>query len=320
MIIKINFSDFWPDFDKKNNYFYNLLVIKYTVIIDEKPDLLFYSCFGQEYLKYNCKRIFYTGENIRPNFFLCDFAFSFDYNTRINHFRLPLYSLYIEHHKMFEKLQLHRKKEEIRDVWAKKNKFCCMVVSNPNSKERINFFKNLSKFKQIDSGGAVLNNVGGRVKDKMEFINNYKFVLAFENGSFDGYTTEKILEPIVMDCIPIYWGNKKINLEFNPKRFINFHDFDSEEDLFKRMGEIESNPDIAIKILNEPIFAEDRIDYEFEKELVLKKIINVIESKKKPIAKTYQPYIYKLKLIYYRFKKRLKSRLKRINILIIFNI
>lgn len=309
MDIKVNFSDFWSDFDKKNNYFYNLLSKKYNVIIDKKPDLLFFSCFGQEYLKYTCKRIFYTGENKRPNFLICDFAFSFDYNTRANHFRLPLYSLYIEHHKMLKSLQLNRRREEIEDIWKAKNKFCCMVVSNPNSKERINFFKNLSKFKKTDSGGAVLNNVGGRVKDKMAFISSYKFVIAFENESFDGYTTEKILEPIVMDCIPIYWGNKKIHLDFNPKRFINYNDFDSEEALFQRLEEIESNPNLAIEILKQPIFAENRIGYELEKDRVLKEIIKVFKSNKKPIAITYWPFVYRLKLKYYRIKRHFKSSL-----------
>ncbi len=86
--IKINFVDFWPGFDKTNNYFYNLLVQKYDVIIDENPEVLFYSCYDNKYLKYNCIRIFYTAENVRPDFTACDFSFSFDYNDRVNHYRL----------------------------------------------------------------------------------------------------------------------------------------------------------------------------------------------------------------------------------------
>lgn len=303
-IIKINFTDFWQGFDKKDNYFYNLLVKKYTVVINEKPDILFYSVFGKEYLKYNCKRIFYSGENKRPNFLVCDFAFTYDFNKRKNHFRLPLYSLYIEHHNMLPKLQQKKSKEEIAEIWNKKNKFCCMLVSNPNATKRIAFFKRLSEIKQVDSGGSVLNNIGGRVADKMEFINNYKFVLAFENESFNGYTTEKILEPIVMNCIPIYWGNKKIYLDFNPKRFVNYHDFDTEEALFKRLQEIEMNPKLAMEILSEPIFSKDKINYSQERELVLEQITKVFNSKKKSVAKNYQSYFYKLKLNLYKIKKK----------------
>ena len=42
--IKINFVDFWFDFDKRNNYFYHLLSSQNEVVIDEEdPDLLFFS-------------------------------------------------------------------------------------------------------------------------------------------------------------------------------------------------------------------------------------------------------------------------------------
>ncbi|WP_298236992.1 hypothetical protein [uncultured Algibacter sp.] len=110
----------------------------------------------------------------------------------------------------------------------------------------------------------------------------------------------------MMDCIPIYWGNKQIDFEFNSKRFIK-----SIEELSKRIKEIECNPDIAIKMLQEPIFAKDRIDYETEKMLVLERIINVIESKKRPIAKTYRPYVYMLLKKYIRFKQLLKRSLNK---------
>ena len=88
-----------------------------------------------------------------------------------------------------------------------------MLVSNPNSKERINFFNALSKVKKVDSGGRYLNNIGYVVEDKMALIKDYKFVFAFENSSFPGYTTEKILEPLIANCIP------SIGEPFNWKRF-----------------------------------------------------------------------------------------------------
>lgn len=73
--IKINFFDFWPGFNKKNNYFYNLLSHKYNVIVDKNPELLFYSRYNSDYLKYKWTRIFYSAEKIRPDFLACDFAF-----------------------------------------------------------------------------------------------------------------------------------------------------------------------------------------------------------------------------------------------------
>ena len=52
-IIKINFSDFWPGFVKEDNYFYNLLAKKYDVKISQNPEILFYSCYGNNYLNFN---------------------------------------------------------------------------------------------------------------------------------------------------------------------------------------------------------------------------------------------------------------------------
>jgi hypothetical protein len=306
--IKVNFVDFWSGFDKTNNYFYNLLIQKYKVIIDKNPDLLFYSCFGEEYLKYNCIRIFYTGENVRADFLACDFAFTFDYNRRKNHFRLPLYSLYIDHHNMLDQLQTISTRGEASRIWRAKSKFCCMVVSNPNCKERIQFFKNISQVKQVDSGGFVLNNVGGRVADKAEFIKDYKFVISFENYAQDGYTTEKILEPIFTDCIPIYWGNKLIDKDFNSERFIDYSKFESEEELIAKLLEIDQNDELAVDMLMQPTFNLNKASHEEEHQQVLNILIEIIEKPKKPIAKQFWARIHRFKLKLKKLKRDITKK------------
>lgn len=304
--IKINFVDFWPGFEKTNNYFYNLLVQNYTVIIDENPDLLFYSCYNNNYLNYSCKRIFYTPENERPDFSACDFAFSFDYNQRKNHFRLPLYSMYVDLLQMKDKIQSSLSREEALKAWNAKSKFCCMVVSNANAIKRLDFFKSLSKIKRVDSGGGTLNNVGGKVPDKMDFIKDYKFVIAFENSQYDGYTTEKILEPIYKDCIPIYWGNKKVDKDFNPKRFINYNSFASENELIENLLEIEQNEELALAMLMQPTYSLDRITHEEEKQQVLQILTDIIENKEKPIAQQFWKYIHLWKRGYKKGRKKIK--------------
>lgn len=303
--IKINFVDFWPGFDKTNNYFYNLLIQQYTVCIDENPELLFYSCYNKEYLKYNCTRIFYTAENIRPDFTACDFAFTFDYNSRKNHFRLPLYSMYVDLLDMKDKIQSSLSREEAIKIWRSKSKFCCMVVSNANATKRLDFFKALSKIKHVDSGGGTLNNVGGKVANKMDFIKDYKFVIAFENSQFDGYTTEKILEPIYKDCIPIYWGNKMVDKDFNPKRFINYNSFATEKELIDTLLEIEQNEELAVAMLMQPAYSFNRISHDGEKQQVLQILSTIIDNPKMPIAQQFWKYIHLLKRGYKRGKKKI---------------
>src|SRR5207249_8371440 len=48
---------------------------------------------------------------------------------------------------------------------------------------------------------------------KRAFISQYKFTIAFENSSYPGYHTEKILDPMMVDSLPIYWGNPCIRSE-----------------------------------------------------------------------------------------------------------
>jgi hypothetical protein len=265
------------------------------VAIDENPDLIFYSCFGTEYLNYKCKRIFYTAENLRPDFTACDIAFSFDFNSNKKHLRLPLYLLTIEDNKTLNFFKKEKTREELVQIWNNKSKFCCMVVSNPRSKKRLDFFKKLSQFKTVDSGGKVFNNVGGRVKDKMAFIKEYKFVISFENECYDGYTTEKILQPIMVDSIPIYWGNNKVDKDFNTKRFINYSDFKTEKELIDRLLAIDKDSNLAIEMLQQPVFSPEKKPHDVERHEIFSAIDAILKSKNKPRAMTYFEKIHFIK-------------------------
>ena len=47
-----------------------------------------------------------------------------------------------------------------------------------------------------------------------EMCENYMFTIAIENTSHDHYFTEKIVNPLLYDTIPLYWGCKKIEEYF----------------------------------------------------------------------------------------------------------
>jgi hypothetical protein len=218
--------------------------------------------------------------------------------------------MYVELLGMMNKLEIIKTREEAANIWKAKTKFCCMVVSNPNSPKRLEFFQTLSKVKPVDSGGTVLNNVGGRVENKAEFIKDYKFVISFENSSYDGYTTEKILEPIYKDCIPIYWGNKLVDKDFNAGRFMDYNKFESETELIDRLLEIDQNEELAIDMLMQPTFSSDKLTHEGELQQVLQILESIIEYPQKPIARTWWRYIHKCKLFYKKNKKRIVTKFK----------
>lgn len=284
-ILKINFTDFWENFDKTDNFFYFLLSKKYAIEISDNPDFLFYSCYGREYLKYNCIRIFYASENVRPDFLKCDYAIGFDYINRKEYFRFPLYNIYIDGHHYYNSLVEKITTGEAKKIWEKKTKFCCMLVSNPNSTQRIDFYKALSKVQRVDSGGRYLNNIGYNVKDKIEFIKDYKFVFAFENSSYPGYTTEKILEPLVAKCIPIYWGNPLIEQDFDSGCFINANHYDDYDDLIKKITELNENDELAIEMLVNKKVSDNSKDHLLLMEELSFFIDMIIDKRKFPVAR-----------------------------------
>jgi len=251
--IKIDFSDFWGGFDKTDNYFYNLLKEEFDVEISSNPDYLFFSLFGNQHQNYKCVKIFYTGENIAPPLGYCQYSFSFDYLDDSRNYRLPHYLLYDGYYEL--------ERPKIIEESMANRKFCNFVASNGDCNERNQFVQQLSKYKKVDCGGRWMNNIGGPVSDKRKFQSEYKFSIAFENNAYrpqhPGYTTEKIMEPMTVNSIPLYWGNPLIYKEFNTKSFVNFYDFKSEKDMVDYIIELDNNDNKYLEVLKQPWF----IDY-----------------------------------------------------------
>ena len=248
--MRVYFVDFWKGFDANDNFFiHRLRGLGLDVCLDsERPEYLFCSSFGHAHLRYtDCVKIYFTGENDVPDFNWYDYAMAFhplSFGDR--YLRFPLYVLY----KGFEGLS-----EKCFDAsTALDRKFCNFVYSNARWADpfRDRFFRELSKYKKIDSGGRHLNNIGGPVADKMTFIRDYKFTIAFENSALPGYTTEKLMEPMVVNSLPIYWGNPCVEDDFNERSFIRVR---SEVDMKRAIEEIirlDTDDDAYLVKLSEP--------------------------------------------------------------------
>ena len=250
-VIKIDFVDFWPNFDKRDNYFYNILKKYYDIEIVDQPDYVFCSCFSQKHFAYqDCVKIYYTGENIIPDFNLYDYSMGFHYITfEDRYLRLPHYVLYPEDVEMA--LKKHTFDDE---YYLNKKKFCNRVVSNPYAAgERDLMYKALNEVLPVDSGGKYRNNVGGPVADKVAFEKAYRFTLAFENSSMNGYTTEKILQAFAGDTIPIYWGSPDVKQEFNPESFIDCMDFPDIPSAIARIREVWENEEEYLRMVKAPM-------------------------------------------------------------------
>jgi hypothetical protein len=303
MLIKIAFSDFWVGFKPEFNSFILFLKKYFNVELSDKPDFLIYSAYGNTHLSYDCIKIFYTAENVRPNFNYCDYALSFDFLEDKRHLRLPLYSFIYG----MEPEELLFEKIDIEEFLKNKKEFCAMVVSQVNSKKRIDFFHKLSKHKKVHSGGKLLNNVGGPVKNKMEFISNFKFTFSFENSSHPGYVTEKIYEPMFVNSIPIYWGSHLIHLDFNTKSFVNHHDYNNDEEVIERIIELDNDNYKMADLLKESWFTNNQLNEFCDKERLRIFFERIFSENKIPIASTFLGKIN----IYKKNSKILASKFKK---------
>lgn len=267
--MNISFSDFWPGFIDKNNFFVDLLRSIFEEInvvpFGEKTDILIYSCFGENHLKANrnqIKKIFYTGENIRPNYNHCDFSLSFDFDSYGGkNYRFPFWMLHIDWFKKKgyeDPVYVHPLEDISSNLFSRKNKgkFCSIVFNNPSSprNETIELFKN--NYKKIDCFGSFCKNSFSRGEDKkLDLISNYKFNVCYENAIFPGYYTEKLFHAKLAGCVPIYWSDKNIFKDFNTKCFINLTDFyDNIGAMIEYVKEVDSNDKLYKSYVEEPMF------------------------------------------------------------------
>ncbi len=273
-MIKINFCDMDRMFDPKNNFILDIIKKHFGEYeISDKPDFLVYSPFGTDHLRFNdCVKIFITNESVTPDFNECDYAIGFDHITfEDRYFRRPVW---------FADERYYKNMLTIDDEQALNRKFCNFIFYNNGDGEgaefRQNFVKRLSDYKRVDCPGRVLNNMhakeligrydGDWRKSKIDFIHNYKFTIAFENTSYIGYTTEKLLHALIAGSVPIYWGNPVVDRDYNPDAFVDCTGHENDIDsVIDRIIELDQNDDLYLKMLHEEPMGKNFDEHELEK-------------------------------------------------------
>jgi len=267
--LRLGFAD---TFGTAINFFTHVLGQRYEIQRDdENPEYLIFGDgnFGNSHNRFNgkCKKIFYTGENVRPNYEECSHALTFDHENSSRHYRLPLYVLDM-YCAVFEGWtdDLLQIKTENRD-WEKdydRRQFCSFVVSNPRQQMRNAMFELMSQYKKVDSGGPVFNNIGHvlpreKLHYKVDFLDKYRFNICFENGSYPGYVTEKILNAFQAKTLPIYWGSQTVSRDFNTKAFVNAFDFNTLQEIVAYVTHLDSpaGKQEYLDIIEQPAFKND---------------------------------------------------------------
>lgn len=282
--VKVKYIGWGDTFDYKNYLIQRILEKYFNVIISDEPDYVFCTPFSMEYLKYDCIRIFYTAENVTPDFNTFDYAIGFDeISFGDRYIRVPNF---ITHPKYLKDLQLLSERHKITDFEENRG-FCGYVCSNGAADPMRDFvYDEISKYKKVDSGGKYRNNINlpTGVENKLEFQKKYKFALALENTSFKGYTTEKLVEAFAAGGIPIYWGDPEVNKYFNEKAFINVSNYSTIDEAVEKIKEVDNNTELYMEYMNAPAFVDleypEKIRREFEAFLV-----NIFDQ---PIERAYR--------------------------------
>ena len=263
--IKIAYADFWPEWYQNENFITPILEKHYNVVIDQNnPDVLFHSIFNgrKDTPKYKCKKVLILAENWRPKQIGSDFSISFDKDSDTN-FRLPLWQIYWL---LWPELKDRLFNRNTTDVFSH---FASFTVSNASNQLRNSHFDQLHKYKRVQSYGKVRTNnlklqqlSKGRywrdAKDDYFLDNPHKFMMAYENTSYPGYCTEKLMDSFLVGSIPVYWGDPLIKQDWNEKAFINANDYPGDK-LVKRIKEIDNDSSKFADIYyNEPVFTDEQ--------------------------------------------------------------
>jgi hypothetical protein len=180
-------------------------------------------------------------------------------------------------------------------LMKRKTRFCAFMYSN-SVPHRDAFFHAMERYyKKADALGAACNKdirplESTRMlydplhktyyEDAVEQYEPYKFVIAIENARIKGYITEKLTNPVLARCIPIYLGAPDLfdDNVFNRKAIIHIDDFDSYEDCIKYVREVDQSPELYLQYLREPLFVGNKLPVYFDANYIVPSIMNVVKS------------------------------------------
>lgn len=279
--IRIAFAFFWPGFSPDHfRAFFPFIYEKYDTVLSDTPEVVFYSVYSPAFTPYGDPRrpvggikpgpylrVFLTGENFEPPMQDCDFAISFSAQTHDpNHLRLPLWVYENRGWGYGPDKLIKDPNTDWEKVAAGKTAFCNYVYMH-NVRYRDDMLAALSRYKRVDSAGRSRNNMQGwtvpyepnRLAGKLEFLKRYKFTLALENAVWPGYATEKLVDPMYVNSIPIYVGDPGARESFDPGSYIDVTSFKSSGEMLEFVREVDNDRDLYLKMLATPFFRKNEI-------------------------------------------------------------
>ena len=234
-------------------------IVKNTALIHNVDIIITHIKHNIEYFSEKAVNIIISGEN-----YTSTYKYDISIST-LKHFNSH-FNIYLPF--MYMSLKEHTLSIEPTDYIKNKTKFCAYMYSYDNQ-HRVHYFNLFNNYKPVNALGKSCNNTEitsfrnkydqnmTYLDEAVELYTDYKFVLAIENRMEDGYITEKIINPLISNCIPVYWGSDKIFDFINKDRFIYALDYD-DTNLMNKIKEIDENENMFNEIIRQPIYCKDK--------------------------------------------------------------
>ena len=271
----------WPTLRNMDTGFLKTLKKYGAQVVEDRADIIIYenkTTTQEDALV----KIFITGENNVPSN-VADFDLIFvPRECSGNSYLLPLWTFSVDWDNEESDWSVKKLQRSRQDSFTERKTRFCGFVSCKERAYRVNFVQMLSKYKPVICAGKVLNNcdmIGPGKDNKKEFLQTCKFAIAFENeggNNYQGYVTEKIIDAFVARTVPIYWGDPTITKVFNPKAFLNRHDYSSDQEFIQAIIDIDTNDEKYFAMQREPAILE--IPSTLYPERICEKIINLFEN------------------------------------------
>ena len=230
-------------------------------LVTEDPDYLIFSFYGSNHndKKYEkCIKIAIYEEGFIPTFNEEDYIFGVAHIFFLDRYfrKAPL----LEYLGNIKNKDFREARKKILKG-QKRDKFCAGVFGHERNEDhfREKFVKELSKYKPVDLGGEINNNIGHKVTDRVKFFSSYKFSIAFEKNSGDGYATDHIIKSLLAGTIPIYYGDYLIDEYIDPDTFILVRNDIDLQDKIDYIKEVDQNDTLYLEFFKKDVLVNDDI-------------------------------------------------------------
>jgi hypothetical protein len=112
-----------------------------------------------------------------------------------------------------------------------------------------------------------------KIDYKEEGLSDYMFTIVIENFNEKNYFTEKLVDPLIVGTIPIYWGCPNINEFFDSDGIITFNDVDELKEIVSNLNIDKYNS--LINSVNSNF--KKSLDYEITEDWMYDNILSKLE-------------------------------------------